>query len=31
MSKHVIISNKHGDENKCEICFQAKMTKKPFF
>ena len=31
MSKHGVISYKHDDEKKCEICIQAKMTKKPFF
>ena len=31
MSKHGMISYKHDDEKKCEICIQAKMTKKPFF
>ena len=30
MSKHGMISYKHDDEKKCEICIQAKMTKKPF-
>ena len=30
MSKHGVISYKHDDEKKCEICIQAKMTKKPF-
>ena len=25
-----MISYKHNDEKKCEICIQAKMTKKPF-
>ena len=28
--KHGMISYKHDDEKKCEICIQAKMTKKPF-
>ena len=31
MSKHGMISYKHDDEKKCEICIQAKMTKKLFF
>ena len=31
MSKHGMISYELDDENKCEICIQAKMTKKPFF
>ena len=30
MLKHGMISYKHDDEKKCEICIQAKMTKKPF-
>ena len=30
MSKHGMISYKHDDEKKYEICIQAKMTKKPF-
>ena len=30
MSMHGMISYKHDDEKKCEICIQAKMTKKPF-
>ena len=31
MLKHGMISYKHDDEKKkCEICNQAKMTKKPF-
>ena len=30
MSKHGMISYKHDDEKKCEICIQAKMTKKSF-
>ena len=30
MSKHGMILYKHDDEKKCEICIQAKMTKKPF-
>ena len=30
MSKYSMISYKHNDEKKCEICIQAKMTKKPF-
>ena len=30
MSKHGVISYKHDDKKKCEICIQAKMTKKPF-
>ena len=25
-----MISYKHDDKKKCEICIQAKMTKKPF-
>ena len=29
-SKHGMISYKHDDEKKCEICIQAKMTEKPF-
>lgn len=29
MSKHGMISYKQDDEKKCEICIQAKMTKKP--
>ena len=27
---HGMISYKHDDEKKCEICIQSKMTKKPF-
>ena len=30
MSKHGMISYKHDDDKKCEICIQVKMTKKPF-
>ena len=30
MSKLGMISYKHDEEKKCEICIQAKMTKKPF-
>ena len=30
MSKHGMISYKHDDEKKCEICIQTKMTKKSF-
>ena len=30
MSKYGMISYKHDDEKKCEICIQAKMTKKHF-
>ena len=30
MSKHTMISYKHDDEKKCEICIQAKMIKKHF-
>ena len=30
MSKHGMISYKHDDEKKCEICIQANMTKKHF-
>ena len=30
MSNHGMILYKHDDEKKCEICIQAKMTKKPF-
>ena len=30
ISKHGVISYKHDDKKKCEICIQAKMTKKPF-
>ena len=30
MSKYCMISYKHDDEKKCEICIQAKMTKKHF-
>ena len=30
MSKHGMISYKHDDEKKCEICIQAKMTEKSF-
>jgi transposase InsO family protein len=30
MSKHGLISYKHDNNEKCEICIQAKMTKKPF-
>ena len=30
MSKHSMISYKHDDEKKCEICIQAKMIKKHF-
>ena len=32
MSKHGLISciNENGKSGKCEICIQAKMTKKPF-
>ena len=30
MSKHGMISYKHDEEKKCEICIQAKMMKKPF-
>ena len=30
MSKHGIISYKHDNEKKCEICIQTKMTKKSF-
>ena len=30
MSKHGMISIKHDDEKKCEICIQTKMTKKSF-
>ena len=30
MSEHGMISYKHDDEKKYEICIQVKMTKKPF-
>ena len=30
MSKHRMISYKHDDKKKCEICIQAKITKKLF-
>jgi len=30
MSKHGLISYNHNHSAKCEICIQAKMTKKPF-
>jgi arginyl-tRNA--protein-N-Asp/Glu arginylyltransferase len=30
MSKRGLISYKHDNSEKCEICIQAKMTKKPF-
>jgi hypothetical protein len=30
MSKRGLISYKHDNNEKCEICIQAKMTKKPF-
>ena len=30
MSKYGMISYKHDEEKKCEICIQAKMIKKPF-
>ena len=30
MSKHGMISYKHDDEKKREICIQAKMTKNTF-
>jgi len=29
--KHGYISYQHNNKNKCEVCIQAKMTKKPFF
>ena len=29
-SKHGMISYKHDDEKKCQICSQAKMIKKHF-
>jgi len=28
--KHGYISYQHNNTNKCEVCIQAKMTKKPF-
>jgi len=28
--KHDYISYQHDDNDKCEVCIQAKMTKKPF-
>ena len=30
MSKHGMISYKHDDKKKCEICIQSKMIKKLF-
>jgi hypothetical protein len=30
MSKHDLISYNHDHSAKCEICIQAKMTKKHF-
>ena len=30
MCKHDYISYQHNNKNKCEVCIQAKMTKKPF-
>jgi transposase InsO family protein len=30
MCKHGYISYQHNNKNKCEVCIQAKMTKKPF-
>ena len=30
MSKHGIISYKHDNKKKCEICIQTNMTKKSF-
>jgi hypothetical protein len=30
MCKHGYISYQHNNKNKCELCIQAKMTKKPF-
>jgi hypothetical protein len=30
MSKHGLIPYNHDHSAKCEICIQAKMTKKPF-
>jgi transposase InsO family protein len=30
MCKHGYISYQHDNNNKCEVCIEAKMTKKPF-
>jgi transposase InsO family protein len=30
MCKHGYISYQHNNKEKCEVCIQAKMTKKPF-
>lgn len=30
MAKNGLISYKHDEHDKCEICIQAKMTKQPF-